>query len=106
MKIKIARKFLLHTITNKVIFENDIIAVKNLNVKSMQQNHCIAKCLTENPISEIIYILNYKETWNNKKLIEVDRYYSSSQLCNVCCYQNRHVKDLSIKNVKKYMIEV
>ena len=97
MKIKHARKFLLHTITNKLIKENDIIAVENLDVESMKKNHYIAKCLTENPISEIIRILNYKATWNNKKLIEVDRYYPSSQLCNVCNYKNKKVKDLSIR---------
>src|SRR5699024_3251979 len=97
MKIKHARKFLLHAITNKLIKENDIIAVENLDVESMKKNHYIAKCLTENPISEIIRILNYKATWNNKKLIEVDRYYPSSQLCNVCNYKNKKVKDLSIR---------
>ena len=97
MKIKNARKFLLHTITNKLIKENDIIAVENLDVKSMRQNHYIAKCLTENPIAEIIRVLNYKTNWNNKKLIEVDRYYPSSQLCSVCSYQNKYVKNLSIR---------
>ena len=97
MKIKNAHKFLLHTITNKLIKENDIIAVENLDVESMKQNHYIAKCLTENPISEIIRVLNYKATWNNKKLIEINRYYPSSQLCSVCNYQNKKIKDLSIR---------
>ena len=97
MKIKNARKFLLHTITNKLIKDNDIIAVENLDVKSMKQNHYIAKCLTENPFAEIIRVLNYKTNWNNKKLIEVDRYYPSSQLCSVCSYQNKNVKDLRIR---------
>src|SRR5699024_7330198 len=46
MKIKNARKFLLHTITNKIILENDIIAVENLDVESMKKNHYIAKSLT------------------------------------------------------------
>ena len=97
MKIKNARKFLLHTITNKLIKENDIIAVENLDVESMKQNHYIAKCLAENPISEIIRVLNYKATWNNKKLIEINRYYPSSQLCSVCNYQNKKIKELSIR---------
>ncbi len=98
MKIKNARKFLLHTITNKLIKENDIIAVESLDVKGMQQNHYIAKSLTKNPISEIIRVLNYKAIWYNKRLIEIDRYYPSSQLCNVCDYQNRKVKDLSVRS--------
>ena len=81
-----------------MIKENDIIVVENLDVKGMLQNHYIAKSLTKNPISEIIRILNYKAIWNNKRLIEVDRYYPSSQLCNVCGYQNRKVKDLSVRS--------
>ena len=98
MKIKNARKFLLHNITNKIISENDIIAVETLDVKGMQKTHSIAKCLEETPIYEIKRILQYKSIWNNKKLIEIDRYYPSSQTCSVCNYQNKKVKDLSIRN--------
>ena len=98
MKIKNARKFLLHNITNKITSENDIIAVETLDVKGMQKTHSIAKCLEETPIYEIKRILQYKSIWNNKKLIEIDRYYPSSQTCSVCNYQNKKVKDLSIRN--------
>ena len=63
----------------------------------MEQNHYIAKGLNENPISEIIRVLKYKANWNNKKLIQIDRYYPSSQICSNCNYQNRKVKDLSIR---------
>ena len=98
MKIKNARKFLIHTITHKIIKENDIIAVENLSVKSMQKIHSIAKCLTETPIYEIKRILQYKAIWNNKKVIEIDRYYPSSQICSVCNHQNKEVKNLSIRS--------
>ena len=47
--------------------------------------------------SEIIRMLKYKAIWNNKKLIQIDRYYPSSQICSVCNYQNKEVKDLSIR---------
>ena len=73
-KIRNARKHMTHNITNKLI--------------------------NENPISEIIRVLKYKANWNNKKLIQIDRYYPSSQICNVCNYQNKEVKDLSIRNWK------
>ena len=63
----------------------------------MQKNHYVAKGLNENPISEIIRMLKYKANWNNKKLIQINRYYPSSQICNVCNYQNKEVKDLSIR---------
>ena len=96
-KIRNVRKHMIHDITNKLINENDIIVTENLDVKSMQKNHYVAKGLNENPISEIIRVLKYKANWNNKKLIQIDRYYPSSQICNVCNYQNKEVKDLSIR---------
>ena len=63
----------------------------------MQKNHYIAKGLNKNPISEIMRVLKYKAVLNNKKLIQIDRYYPSSQICSVCNYQNRKAKDLSIR---------
>ena len=96
-KIKNARKHMIHDITNKLIKENDIIVTENLDVKSMQKNHYVAKGLNENPISEIIRMLKYKANWNNKKLIQINRYYPSSQICNICNYQNKEIKDLSIR---------
>ena len=96
-KIRNVRKHMIHDITNKLINENDIIVTENLDVKSMQKNHYVAKGLNENPISEIIRVLKYKADWNNKKLIQIDRYYPSSQICSVCNYQNKEVKDLSIR---------
>ncbi len=96
-KIRNARKHMIHDITNKLIKENDIIVTEHLDVKGMQKNHYIAKGLNENPISEIMRVLKYKAVWNNKKLIQIDRYYPSSQICNVCNYQNKEVKNLSIR---------
>ena len=97
-KIRNERKHMIHDITNKLIKENDIIVTENLDVKGMQKNHYVAKGLNENLISEIMRVLKYKANFNNKKLIQIDRYYSSSQICNVCNYQNKEVKNLSIRN--------
>ena len=79
LKIKNARKHLIHDLTNKLIREHDIIVVEDLAVQQMQQTHSIAKCLTNNPFSEI------------------NRYYPSSQICNHCGFRNRALKDLNIR---------
>ena len=96
-KIRNARKHLIHDITNKLIKENDIIVCENLDVKSMYKDHNIAKSLNSNPLGEIIRVLKYKAEWNNKKLIQIDRYYPSSQECSVCGFQNKELKNLSIR---------
>ena len=96
-KIRNARKHLIHDITNKLIKEHDIIVCENLDVKSMYKDHNIAKSLSSNPLGEIIRVLKYKAEWNNKKLIQIDRYYPSSQVCSVCEFQNKELKNLSIR---------
>ena len=96
-KIRNARKHLIHDITNKLIKENDIVVCENLDVKSMYKDHNIAKSLNSNPLGEIIRVLKYKALWNNKKLIQIDRYYPSSQVCSVCEFQNKGLKNLSIR---------
>lgn len=48
--------------------------------------------------SEIIRQLTYKSNWSNKRLIKIDKYYPSSQLCCHCKEKNNEVKDLSVRS--------
>ena len=99
-KLKNKRKFLLHDITNKLVKNNDIIVTEDLDIKSMKENHYIAKRLTNIPLSEIIRMLRYKCERLNKKFIQINRYYASSQICSACEYKNIKTKDLSIRKWK------
>ena len=53
----------------------------------------------ENPPSEIIIIITslfadfveYKSIWYGKKLVEIDQWFPSSQLCSECGYRNREL---------------
>ena len=97
LKIRNARKHMIYKLANKIIKENDIIAMENLDVKSMYQVHKIAKHLKNIPISEFIRVLKYKSKWLGKKVIEINKYYPSSQSCNRCGFKNEEVKDLSVR---------
>ena len=97
LKIRNARKHMIYKLANKIIKENDIIAIENLDVKSMYQVHKIAKHLKNLPIREFIRVLKYKSNWLGKKVIEINKYYPSSQSCNRCDYKNEEVKDLSVR---------
>ena len=96
-KIRNARKYNIHKITKEIVNNNDIIVTENLKVKNMIKNHNIAKSVTDASLSEIVRQLTYKSIWNNKKLIKVDTYYPSSQICSVCGYQNKITKDLNVR---------
>ncbi|MBR3229301.1 MAG: transposase, partial [Bacilli bacterium] len=99
-KLKNKRKYLLHDITNKLVNNNDIIVTEDLDIKSMKENHYIAKRLTNIPLSEILRMLKYKCERLNKKFIQINRYFASSQICNRCGYKNNNLKDLSIRKWK------
>ena len=97
LKIRNARKHMVYKLANKIIKENDIIAIETLDVKSMYQVHKIAKHLKNMPISEFIRVLKYKSKWLGKKISEINKYYPSSQSCNRCGFKNEEVKDLSVR---------
>ena len=97
LKIRNARKHMIYKLANKILKESDIVAVETLDVKSMYKVHSIAKHLNKVPIGDFLSVLKYKADWLGKKVININKYYPSSQVCNRCEYKNEEVKDLSVR---------
>ena len=81
------RKDNLHKITSKLIKENDIICIENLNVKGMTKNHKLAKAIQDASFGTLVSMLKYKAAWHNRQIIEIGRFYPSSKLCHCCGYR-------------------
>lgn len=81
------RKDNLHKITTKLIKENDVICIENLNVKGMVKNHHIAKAIQDVSFGTLINMLKYKAAWHNRQIIEIGRFYPSSKICHCCGYK-------------------
>ena len=96
-KLKNARKYLLHSISKKLTDKNDIIVTEKLNIKGMVQNKHLSKYIIDTSWYELIRQLRYKCQWKGKLFYQVDSYYASSQICSMCGYKNKQVKDLSIR---------
>lgn len=98
-KMRNMRKFYNHMITNQLIQENDIIVLEDLKVKSMIMNgkNKIAKYIASANFTQITNQLTYKTKWYNKKLIIINTYYPSSQICSICKNVNKKLKDFSIR---------
>jgi putative transposase len=92
-KLSNKRKDNLHKLTTKLIKENDIICIENLNVKGMMKNHHLAKAIQDCSFGTLIRMLKYKALWNNRKIIEVGRFFPSSKTCHCCGYIK---KDLTL----------
>ena len=97
MKINNMKKHTINEISNKIVKENDIICMESLDIKSMYQNHNIAKRLVNIPLYNLINTIKWKSKLLNKKFIQINKYYKSSRKCNKCGKENKKVKDLSIR---------
>ena len=96
-KIAISRADYLHKCSISLVRRYDIICIEGLNVKGMGKNHRLAKSITDASWGSFVSMLIYKAEWNDKKVVKVDRYFPSSQTCNVCGYVNKDIKDLSVR---------
>lgn len=91
-KINNKKDYFLHEITNKLINDNQIISIENLNVKGMLQNHSLAKAISSLSLYEFKRKLFYKAEWFDRTIIEIDRFFPSSKLCNLCGHKNQNLK--------------
>ena len=87
-KLKNIKTNYLHEISNKLINENQVIVMEDLNVSGMMKNHNLAKSIQELSLYNFKTILQYKANWYGRDIIEVDRYFPSTKLCSCCGYKN------------------
>ena len=83
-KIANQRKDFLHKLSTKLIHENQVICLEDLNVKWMMKNHKLAKSIWEVWWWMFTSFLQYKAEWYWRKVIIIDRYFPSSKTCNCC----------------------
>jgi len=91
-KISNIKENYLHQITNKLLNENQVIVMEDLNVNGMLKNHNLAKSISELSLFEFKRKLKYKSEWYRRDIIEIDQWYPSSKLCNNCGSKNNNLK--------------
>ena len=96
-KIANSRNDNLHKVSADLISKYDIICLEDLNIKGMVKNHKLANHIQDASWGTFVTYLQYKADMNNKRIVKIDRFYPSSQTCNVCGYVNGKVKDLSVR---------
>lgn len=87
-KIANQRKDFHHQLSRKLVNENQVVIVEDLNIKGMVKNKKLAKSISDAGWSRFITYLDYKLKLEGKHLIKVDRWFASSKLCSVCNDKN------------------
>ena len=96
-KIANQRKDFLHKLSRQIANVYDCVCIENLNMKAMSQSLNFGKSVHDNGWGMFTTYLKYKLEDVGKQLIKVDKFFASSQVCNVCGYKNTDIKNLSIR---------
>jgi len=92
------RSWFTHNITKALVKDYDLICVETLSSQEMQSFSGINKVLTEVSLFEVVRQLEYKCNYYGKTFVKVDKWFASSQICNICGKKNKEVKDLKIRS--------
>ena len=96
-KIANQRKDFLHKQSRQIANEYDCVCIENLDMKGMSQAVNFGKSVSDNGWGMFTVFLKYKLEESGKKLIKVDRFFASSQICSCCGYKNAETKNLSVR---------
>ena len=97
-KISNQRKDFHFKLARKICEEYAVICFEDLNLKGMKK--LWGRKISDLGFYKFIQILKYEAGNFGTRIIFIDRYYASSQICSECGYKNPEVKDLRIREWK------
>lgn len=92
------RQDTLHKLSTELIRQNDVICIEDLAPSNMVKDHKLARSIADASWAKFRRQLEYKAEWYGKKIVAIDRFYPSSQLCSCCGYRNTDTKNLAVRD--------
>lgn len=92
LKTKNQRLDFLHKESTRLVNENDIIGLEDINLKSMSKALHFGKSVSDNGFGMFRQMLTYKAAKKGKQVILIDKWFPSSKTCHTCGYFNKELK--------------
>ncbi len=96
-KIRNQRTDYQHKLTRKIADSFDAVAVEDLDMRGLSQCLHLGKGVMDNAYGSFLQKLTYKLEERGGKLIRIDRWYPSSQICSGCGHIHPEAKPLSVR---------
>jgi putative transposase len=82
--VRDARRDFLHRTSTRLVRENDVIVIEDLNVSGMVRNRHLARAISDCGWAEFRRQLAYKCERYGRDLVVIGRWYPSSKTCSAC----------------------
>ena len=90
----------LHKLSTEIANQYDVVCVESLDMKAMSnRGFGIGLATMDNGYGLFINMLAYKLDDRGKYLVNVDKWFPSSQICHCCGKVHREMKDLRIRTM-------
>jgi putative transposase len=95
-RIKNARRDFCHKVSRRLVNENQVLAVEDLNVRGMVRSPTLAKAISDVSWGMLVRFCGYKAERDGKVLVKTGRFFPSSKACS-CCGVVRAEMPLSVR---------
>lgn len=92
-KIYQSRMNFLHYVSTFFTKNFDVIVIESLNLLSMKENKTLKKSIYDTSWATFVKMLQYKSKIHGTHIVEIDRFFPSSQLCSKCNYKQKMALD-------------
>lgn len=83
-----------HKVSSELAKQYSTICLEDLAVANMEKNHHLAQAITDVAWSSFVNMLKYK----CDNVVQIDRFFASSQICSKCGYKNEQVQNLNVRH--------
>jgi putative transposase len=92
------RKDFLHKLSTRVVNDNQVIALEDLNVSGMVKNRKLSRAISQAGWREFRTLVENKSTKLGREFVVISRWEPTSQVCSECGYQWGKL-DLSVREL-------